>query len=170
MTAEHTQAWTLEVQDDLRSPHDGMSSGETCAHGDDACGTMVGMGLWIDERGFVRRRGPVDVDDRGGAVPVDELMPREAVFFEALQSHCVVECCGLDAFDFSPTNVVRAAGQRAPELQASFRRSAEAIRQRNPRVAVSGQLNQLLQGADLIDLMQHVADCLASPDRSAPIG
>jgi Family of unknown function (DUF6331) len=43
----------------------------------------------------------------------DEHVPKATWFWSSLEQHCVVECCGLDAYEFSHESVRQACGDDA---------------------------------------------------------
>jgi len=68
-------------------------------HENDIC---IGPGEWITS---------VDIDAKqiSSAVDIDPLLSSMADFLARLETNCVAECCGIDAFDLWPENIRRAA-------------------------------------------------------------
>lgn len=101
---------------------------------------------------IVRPRPTWDPDS---VMTIDQWVPDAPWFWESLQRHCVPECCGLAAYDFSDDSVRWACGVDGPkpegsdwrddqpgnasELAAQLRESAEVIRSLDAEV-VDGTL------------------------------
>lgn len=64
---------------------------------------LLGEGKWIEH---------VDLTGRyESAVNIDLLVHGLESMWAALETECVAECCGLDAFDFSPESIKEAASK-----------------------------------------------------------
>lgn len=109
-------------------------------------------------------------------VSIDDLLPRADWFWRSLQHHCVAECCGLDAYDFSARSVAWACGwgteppwdirgsaprsraQGAPrELAAALRDAAREVRALEAPAVSAKVFNHFLVPESCAALLEDLA-------------
>lgn len=100
------------------------------------------------------------------AVDIDEWLAPILPLLDWLETECVADCCGIDAYGFWPDAIARAA------MQAGLPDLAERIAQVRERVASSGgdvflshRMNNYFDRQVLLQLIDHIAACLASGAR-----
>ena len=86
-----------------------------------------------------------------------ELLP----LWQALEQHCIADCCGFDAFDFYPETILAAAAEMdSASLRQSLDKSIQAIESLDTTVVASLRLNNLADKRTFIALLSHVKSCL----------
>lgn len=96
---------------------------------------------------------------------IDTLLNDTAMFWGALQIHCVAECCGLSAFGFRPSDIVAAANasgysdtrERLTRLHTAITTDVDAD------CLQSDTFNQYIDRGDLLTLLQHMIESLVIP-------
>lgn len=113
----------------------------------------VGPSRWIEF---------IDLDGRyDQAVQVDPLLAELSELWRAIELHCVAECCGLGAFDFTPEAIVDAtADMDVSALRASLNDAIRAVEALDSTVVVSARLNTIADSKTLLDLLSHIRSCL----------
>lgn len=115
-------------------------------------------------------------EDYRNAVRVDGLFPDADWFWDPLQRWCVAECCGTDAFDFSPEFVQWVTHQSntkpdrhnwryeqigdVSELAVKFRESASKIQALPDQLLEARRLNSYYWPAELADFFSTLADAI----------
>ena len=91
------------------------------------------------------------------AASVDHLIAPLESFWSALETNCIAECCGIDAFSFWPEDVRRAASTVDAKLLAdgltSLRRFVEGS---EPDIFVSQRLNNYFDRQVLLQAIDHM--------------
>ncbi|WP_458765102.1 DUF6331 family protein [Cupriavidus basilensis] len=100
------------------------------------------------------------------AADIDDWLAPILPLLDWLETECVADCCGIDAYGFWPDAIARAA------MQAGLPDLAERIAQVRERVASSGgdvflshRMNNYFDRQVLLQLIDHIAACLASGAR-----
>jgi hypothetical protein len=91
------------------------------------------------------------------AVSIDHLIAPLASFWTALETNCVAECCGIDAFSFWPEDIRRAAATGdSTSVSEGLASLHEFIRQNGADIFVSRRLNNYLDRQVLLQLIEHI--------------
>jgi hypothetical protein len=98
---------------------------------------------------------------------VDSWLADLAGLWDALETNCVHECCGINAFNLWP-DAVRSAvpASRRPEVLgqlSAFRARIASLPA--GAVTVSGRLNQLLHRDLMLGIVDHLVDSLDDRER-----
>jgi len=130
-------------------------------HPPSANAIWLGEGDWIEVADLTGRRdAAVDIDP--------ELRSLEAMW-QALESSCVAECCGLDAFDFSAGNIASAAGRLdVPEVCAALAAVRRHLGDRGADVLLSHRLNYAFERGALDALLGHLLTHLSTTPGARP--
>ena len=125
----------------------------------------IGKGRWLRWISFP------DDEARSRALDVDPWLADLAGLWDALETRCVHECCGIDAFNLWPDSVRNAVP--APQRPGVLRRLS-AFRDRIASLPasafiVSQRLNQLLHRDLVLGIVDHLVDSLhdgGKPDKA----
>jgi hypothetical protein len=114
---------------------------------------QIGESRWIEFE---------NIEDRYlEAVQVDQYLVELLPLWQALEQHCIAECCGFDAFDFYPETIFAAAAEMdSASLRQSLDRSIQAIESLDTTVVASPRLNDLADKRTFIALLSHVKSSL----------
>jgi len=102
----------------------------------------------------------VDVDVNGSApTKIDHLIEPMEEFWRALETECLAECCGIDAFNLWPEAIRRAAGEVTdPELPNKIGALRAFVAGSVEESFVSSRLNNLFRRGVLLELLDHIVD------------
>ncbi|UKN03487.1 DUF6331 family protein [Paracrocinitomix mangrovi] len=88
---------------------------------------------------------------------IDYLIDPKNKFWNSLETLCVAECCGLDAFDWTTENVTKAYLEcDREELTKTLEDAINVIENRTENVVSSTRLNQLFDRHVFINLLKHL--------------
>lgn len=91
------------------------------------------------------------------AINVDELLAPLLPLWQAIETHCVAACCGLDAFDFETDALYAVASKLEPDtLNHALQDAIEHISLLDTTVVSSTYLNNLVDKQAFITLLQHI--------------
>ncbi|QOT79288.1 DUF6331 family protein [Cupriavidus basilensis] len=83
-----------------------------------------------------------------------------------LETECVADCCGIDAYGFWPDAIARAAMQAGlPDLAERIAQVRERVAGAGGDVFLSHRMNNYFDRQVLLQLIDHIAACLASGAR-----
>ncbi|WP_236027466.1 DUF6331 family protein [Burkholderia aenigmatica] len=98
--------------------------------------------------------------EQAQAVAIDPCLAAVMPLIDALETDCVAECCGIDAFVFWPDEIAGAVGTRDREALAqladdllSVQRSIDAL---PSNLVVSTRMNQYFRKAAMLALLAHL--------------
>lgn len=102
----------------------------------------------------------IDVANRqDGAVDLDALIKDVWPFLRLLETNCVAECCGIDAFDFWPETIQGFAKQLSdPTLRGRLLAACDRIANVRGEVFVSANFNNYFDKRVLLALFEHVSE------------
>ena len=109
--------------------------------------------------------------DVSAAIPharqIDTHLNDTAMFWGALQIHCVAGCCGLSAFGFRQTDIVAAANASgySDTRERLVRLHATISNDVNADCLWSETLNQYIDRGDLLRLLEHMIESLVIPSQ-----
>lgn len=105
-----------------------------------------------------------DIDGRQcEAVELDVVVMRLEAFWILLETECVAECCGLDAFRFWPENVRATLLSLEQETVLAHLKELKALVEKSSSgVFVSERLNQYIDRTALLQLIDHLIECLVA--------
>ncbi len=109
----------------------------------------IGENRWIEW---------VSIDNhQSSAIQVDDLIDPMDDFWSGLETECIHECCGIDAFDLLPDNIKHVAMRLSdPMLSDKFVRLRERVETSNEQVFVSSRLNNYFHREVLLPLIDHI--------------
>ena len=109
----------------------------------------IGEGLWIK---FIDTEGRCD-----SAYDIDETIEKVSDFWKATETQCVAGCCGIDAFDFWPEEIEKAAKQfNVEEILALFKGINDQLLSVEAGVFVSKRLNNYFDKKMFLELLKHI--------------
>ncbi|MBY0236789.1 MAG: hypothetical protein K2W93_17545 [Burkholderiaceae bacterium] len=110
---------------------------------------LIGKGKWIEH---------IDLAGRyESAVNIDFLLRDLDSLWSVLETECVADCCGIDAFDFTPENLVNASNKlNGAELSAKIEDLRVKLEALDASVFVSQRLNNYSDRAVFEALLQHL--------------
>jgi Family of unknown function (DUF6331) len=110
----------------------------------------IGEGKWIP---FFDLEGRYQ-----SAVAIDATLRPLARMWDALETQCVAGCCGIEAFDFWPTNIAKAAKiLDATLLLSGLTSIRDEIEKLEADVFESRRLNSYFDKRQLLMLLDHLA-------------
>jgi hypothetical protein len=111
----------------------------------------IGQDRWIPFGDLAGQAHAVDIDPH--LVPV---MP----FLQLLETECVVDCCGIDAFGFWPEQIEKAVGtlsqRERNDLAISLHSLQGEVEQLPSDTVVSTRLNQYFPKPVFLELLTHI--------------
>jgi hypothetical protein len=109
----------------------------------------------------------IDLDLSGPApTDIDHLIEPMWPFWKALETECVAECCGIDAFILWPEEIRRAAREVGdPDLPGKIIVLRAFVAGSSGESFISSKLNNLFRRSVLLEVLDHVADNVKDPDR-----
>lgn len=100
------------------------------------------------------------------AVGIDEWLVPILPLLDWLETECVADCCGIDAYGFWPDAIARAAMQAGlPDLAERIAQVRERVAGAGGDVFLSHRMNNYFDRQVLLQLIDHIAACLASGAR-----
>jgi len=119
-------------------------------HGDDI---FVGENNWIP---FADLEGT-----QSSATNIDFALASTSSFWKALETQCVSDCCGFDAFDFSREGIAAAShGWDSSALIAELEAIRSVVAAVSSRAVVSSMLNNYCEKNTFLKLIDHVVACV----------
>lgn len=109
---------------------------------------------YIDERGFFHSEIPPILLENARTYPPLPEPIRE--FLMQFQTACVVECCGIDAFEFLPPDASNPRWKTANGLEKLLEQEIEKAKEFPADVIKIWELNQLLRREDLVLLLKYL--------------
>ena len=109
---------------------------------------------------------PFDADEVD-TVDLDQYLIDSAPIIDTLEVECVAECRGIQAFRFTPKAVRFAATNfGTATMVEGFKRAIDCICNEESDYFVSSRLNQFMQKAVVLELLEHIIDCVATSQNS----
>ena len=104
-----------------------------------------------------------DLDDgQSRAVDIDPQLAPVLPFIESLETTCVAECCGMDAFLLWPEAIEKAAARytrrEREELSSKFAAVNDAIEALPSDTVLSTRLNQYFRKSVLLEVLAHICN------------
>ncbi len=88
---------------------------------------------------------------------VDYIIAKHDDFWTFLQIFCVPDCCGLDAFRFYPEDIMNAANHvDKATLKEDLAKLKLDLRNSDKHIVISSRLNNLVDKAVFIKLLEHI--------------
>lgn len=119
--------------------------------------------IWIGEDRWIEFGKLADDPSRKDSI--DELLAPVLPFLDKLETECVAACCGIDAFNLGPEQIVKAlatldAGtiEKLPEELTAIQ---NAIESSNCDTVVSHRLNQLFRKEVFVSVIEHLRTVVA---------
>jgi hypothetical protein len=106
----------------------------------------------------------IDVDVSAEApTNIDHLVDPMALFWSALETHCVAGCCGIDAFNLWPEEIRRAAREVPdPNLRSKIIVLRAFVAGCDAENFVSSRLNNLFRRIVLLEVLDHIEENVRS--------
>lgn len=100
---------------------------------------------------------------RDRAVNIDGVVLRLEGFWRLLETECVAECCGIDAFYFGPEKVRAASiSHDRAEILAHLAELRALVEENSSGFFFSRRLNQYFDRAAILQLVGHLIACLTA--------
>ena len=110
----------------------------------------IGINKWIKWVEF-------DPTDDNAILEIDDLLTPSFKFWDGLETLCLAECCGIEAFAFWEENVTKASDEIDKTQLVTTLRNARAELILSPKaVVLSSKLNNLLDKNVFIELLDHI--------------
>ena len=91
---------------------------------------------------------------------IDSLLKPTEKLWKALETECVVECCGIDALGFWEEDIERATNEMDKNiLRHNLSELEKQLAELEATVLISSMLNQLIDKCVFIQLIKHILDC-----------
>ncbi len=92
---------------------------------------------------------------------IDPLLESTKNFWLDLETHCVAECCGIDAFALWPEDIKNAATSFSEHgLKQQLLTIKDAITKTECNIVISKRLNNLFHKRVFIQLLDHIIGCI----------
>lgn len=97
---------------------------------------------------------------------IDDLLKPTFDFWDKLETQCVAECCGLDAYAFWEDDIKLAVGQMDKvDLVKKLLNAKIEIESRSEPIVTSGKLNNLIDKSVFIQLLDHIVTVIQSENK-----
>jgi hypothetical protein len=97
------------------------------------------------------------INQQGQAVSIDHLVDPLEAFWAALESDCVAECCGIDAFTLWPEDIRKAGSSMdRQELLVALVELRQFAAGNENKIFVSTRLNNCFHKQVLLQLIDHI--------------
>ena len=114
---------------------------------------FIGEDQWIK---FISLEGRYEL-----AIETDQFLEDLWPLVQNLETHCVAECCGFEAFDFTPEAIHSAMrGMNRSQLLRACKQAQEGIAAVDSTVVVSARMNNLADKAVMLQLVGHIESCI----------
>ena len=111
-------------------------------------------------------------DGHVSAVNIDPHLAPVMPFLQRLETECVVDCCGIDAFGLWPEQIEKAVGtlsQRERDKLVTRLRSVQGEIERLPSdTVVSRRLNQYFRKRVFLEVLVHIRGVIEGPAAKLP--
>ena len=106
----------------------------------------------------------VDIDgQQANATNLDKFIAPMESFLTRLETICMAECCGIDAFRFWPEDIRRAtAGSDIQSLAQDLAALREFVEKSKADVFISTWLNQYFHRTEILQLLDHIVRNICS--------
>lgn len=92
---------------------------------------------------------------------IDSLLDGTHDFWKGLETECVAECCGIQAFSFFKIDIKNALENLdKEEIHSNLIIAKNELLKIKEEVVVSGLLNQLIHKKIFLELLNHIIACL----------
>ncbi|QDU27282.1 hypothetical protein ETAA8_23690 [Anatilimnocola aggregata] len=120
----------------------------------------IGLGNWLPIGEF---QGSIEA-----AQDIDEWVKPTMPFWQHLQLECEIECCGVEALRFDPSDLLQARAKcNDPELMNSLRKLRRNVQDSSEVIFFSSQLCQHFPRPFLVQLLDHIVYYLDSPSNTS---
>lgn len=103
----------------------------------------------------------IDFDPTETATNIDEILQPTEMFWLLLETECVAECCGIDAFSFWKEDIMKAKiNAKDNEIINKLILAKEKIINFENNIIRSSLLNSVLSKITFINLLNHIIYCL----------
>lgn len=94
-------------------------------------------------------------------VELDDALSPIRPFLDALETECVAECCGVDAYGFWQADIEQAVAQfNCEELLQSLKSVRQYAAETNSDLLVSHRMNNLFHRKTFLELIDHILKCV----------
>jgi len=113
----------------------------------------IGEDAWIEN---------IDIAGRyAQAVDIDAHLAGLWPLLERLETECVADCCGFDAYDFTREGIAAALpGLEPTQLHAAYAAATRALAALPGDVILSSRMNNLAHKRMLLRLLEHIDSCI----------
>jgi hypothetical protein len=101
----------------------------------------------------------VDFDpmDDNSILEIDNLLKPTFDFWDGLETQCLAECCGIDAFAFWEEDIMRSSKELDhTQLVVDLRNVKAELIKSSKTIVLSSKLNNLLDKAVFVKLVDHI--------------
>ena len=113
----------------------------------------IGEDEWIE---FINLEGQYDQ-----AVEIDQYLEGLKPLIEKLDTQCLADCCGFDAFDFTRAGIYEALDDMdCDQLLRACVQAQNQIKAIDSNVVVSTRMNNLADRQVLMKLLMHIENCI----------
>lgn len=98
-----------------------------------------------------------DPMDENAILEIDYLLKPTFDFWHGIETQCVADCCGIDAFAFWPDDIIKSSAEfDQTQLVVDLRNVKEELTMSPKRIVSSMRLNALLDKGVFIELVDHI--------------
>ena len=99
----------------------------------------------------------MDIQGRlNDAVDIDALLANTALLWDYLETFCIADCCGLDAFDFRPEHLQAATEVNISGSAKAVDNLVASINMLPQDILSSHRLNMYIHKQSFLELLQHL--------------
>lgn len=119
----------------------------------------IGKDLYI-------KSGPIPPDwDK--SIPIDDILSPIQPFLSKFEVNCVAGCCGIDAYQFWPDDIIRALDSDTNSLLHTLRDVRESLTELPDVLFMSERINYYFKKSVLIKLLDHIINVIeSSPNKT----
>lgn len=86
---------------------------------------------------------------------IDEFILERKSFWDKLESECVKECCGFDAYSFLSKDI-RKAKSGEKNFNTYIKKFVEHVSNSNNEILITEYMNQIIHKTTLLNLLTHI--------------
>lgn len=119
----------------------------------------IGKDKWI---------GWIDFDstDDNDLFEIDDLLRSTFDFWDKLETQCMAECCGIDAYSFWQDDIKLAVGKMDKvDIVNKLLSAKKEIESRSETIVISEKLNNLIDKSVFIQLLDHIVTTINLEDK-----
>jgi hypothetical protein len=119
----------------------------------------IGKDKWISWIAF-------DPTDDKNLFEIDDVLRSTFYFWDKLETQCLAECCGIDAYAFWEDDIKLAVDKMdKADIVEKLLSAKKEIESRSETIVISEKLNNLLNKSVFIQLLEHIVTTINLEDK-----